>query len=53
MAAERIATPDLKPGMYAPDPGISHVKVPLLHMREGFVADQAEVDDTIRKGFMK
>lgn len=53
MAAKRIPIADLKPGMYVLDPGIFWTKVPLLYMREGFVADQAEADGTIRQGFVE
>ena len=51
MPAERIPIANLKPGMYVLNPGISWINAPLLYMREGLVADQAEIDGIIQQGF--
>lgn len=51
MGMERIPVGDLRPGMYVLNTGISWLNAPLLYMREGLVANQAEVDDIIQQGF--
>ncbi len=48
---KKVATEDLRPGMYVVDAGLSWVDYPLLYQGEGVVADQAAVDAILEEGY--